>query len=246
MTVPHGSVDRSEPVGVGRVRPAGWSPGTGTLFGAWIASAAIARLTGASAVILLLAAGLVAMTFEVVAGWRSARTTEVADVVAPTVANVGEGIELLVTIDAPTTVRSIERRRIALALPDGTVVSLHDEPTTARPTTSDAQPATHAVAIPARFETPGVVTELTVRVDVAGPGGLIWWTRVRTIVIDPVHVAPIARGPASRSNRPRRRRRVRSPRGAAITEARSTVYDHGDPVTGRTRCTGCRRCARTS
>jgi protein-glutamine gamma-glutamyltransferase len=196
MTVPDGSVDRSEPVGVGRVRPAGWSPGTGTLFGAWIASAAIARLTGASAVILLLAAGLVAMSFEVVAGWRSARTTGVADVVAPTVANVGEGIELLVTIDAPTTVRSIERRRIAVALPDGTVVSLHDEPTTARPTTSDAQPATHAVIIPARFETPGVVTELTVRVDVAGPGGLIWWTRVRTIVIDPVHVAPVARGPA--------------------------------------------------
>jgi protein-glutamine gamma-glutamyltransferase len=196
MTVLDGSTHRSEPVDVGRVRLAGWSPGTGTLFGAWIASAAIARLTGASAVILLLAAALVAMMFEVVAGWWSARTATVGSVVAPTVANVGDRVELLVTLDAPTTVRSIERRRIRLTLTNGTVVSAHDEPTTARRTASDTKPAAHAVVIPACFETPGVVTALTVRVDVAGPGGLIWWKRVRTIVIDALHVAPIAQGPA--------------------------------------------------
>jgi hypothetical protein len=48
---------------VGRARPVGWSRGTGTLIGAWIASAAIARLTGATAVILLLAAAVVSMLF---------------------------------------------------------------------------------------------------------------------------------------------------------------------------------------
>jgi protein-glutamine gamma-glutamyltransferase len=195
MTVLDGSAHRSEPVDVGRVRPAGWSPGTGTLFGAWVASAAIARLTGASAVILLLAAALVAMMFEVVAGWWSARTATVGSVVAPTVANVGDRVELLVTIDAPTTVRSIERRRITLTLTDGTVVSVHDGPTTARRTGPDTNAPATPVVIPARFETPGLVTALIVRIDAAGPAGLIWWKRARTIAINPLHVAPIAHGP---------------------------------------------------
>lgn len=195
MTVLDGSAPRSEPVVAGRVLPAGWSPGTGTLVGAWVASAAIARLTGASAVILLLAAALAAMTFEILAGWRSARLADVRSVVAPTVANVGDCIDLLVTIDASSTARSIQRRRITVTSTDGTVVSVRDGSTTARRTGPDTNTPTPAGVIPARFETPGLVTALNVRVDVAGPGGLIWWKRVRTIAIDPLHVAPIAHGP---------------------------------------------------
>ncbi len=49
--------------------------------------------------------------------------------------------------------------------------------------------------IAARFESPGVVTAVCVRVDVAGPAGLIWWKRTRTIPIDALYVAPIGQGP---------------------------------------------------
>jgi protein-glutamine gamma-glutamyltransferase len=195
MTVLDGSAHRSQPVGVGSVRPAGWSPGTGTLFGAWLASAAIARLTGASAVILLLAAALVAMTFEIVAGWWSARTADVRSVVAPTVANVGELVELFVTVEGSTAARSVERRRITLMTTDGTVVSVHDTSTTARPAGSDADHPTPTAVVTARFETAGVVTALIVRLDVAGPAGLVWWKRVRTVAVEPLHVAPVAHGP---------------------------------------------------
>ncbi len=122
MTGRDGSEHRTSPADGGRVRPAGWSPGAGTLVGAWLAGAAIARLTGASAVILLLAAALVAMGFEVVAGWWSARTAHVRSIVAPAVANVAEPVDLLVALDAPTSARAVERRRVTLLLSDGTVV----------------------------------------------------------------------------------------------------------------------------
>jgi len=55
---------RSSPDRDVSIRPSGWSPGTGSLLGAWLASAAIARLTGATAVILILAAALVVLQFE--------------------------------------------------------------------------------------------------------------------------------------------------------------------------------------
>ncbi|HSP29140.1 MAG TPA: transglutaminaseTgpA domain-containing protein [Ilumatobacteraceae bacterium] len=177
------------------VRPSGWSPGTGTMLGAWLASAAIARLTGAAAVILLLATARVAMVFEIVAGWRSTRSAPVRSVVAPTIANVGEAVELLVGLDAPTSTRAIEHRRITVTLTDGTVVSLPPGATRRAGTADEDSAASKSDTISARFDRPGVVAALTVRVDVAGPAGLIWWKRTHTIAIDPLHVAPIAVGP---------------------------------------------------
>jgi protein-glutamine gamma-glutamyltransferase len=64
-----------------------------------------------------------------------------------------------------------------------------------RPQDASATSATPIAVVPVRCETPGVVTALTVRVDVTGPAGLIWWRRVRTVAIDPLHVAPSAQGP---------------------------------------------------
>jgi transglutaminase-like putative cysteine protease len=189
---------RPAPTGAQRIRPSGWSPGTGTLVGAWLASAAIARLTGAAAVILLLAAALVAMAFEIVAGWWTVRSVDVRSVVAPSVANVGEHVELFVGLDAPTSRRAVERRRITVSLTDGTVVSL--APGVSRRATRDAptgagEHVTDVGTVDARFDRAGVVTAVIVRLTVAGPAGLIWWKRSRTIAIDPVHVAPIAVGP---------------------------------------------------
>ena len=177
------------PAAARRARPAGWSPGTGTLLGAWVASAAIARLTGATAVILLLAAAIVAMGFEIVAGWWVARGVLVRSVVAPPVADAGELVELLVTVETSTGHRSIDHRRVTCEQLDGTVISTRTSPSQDAPTTAGA------TAVWLRCEHPGVLTELKVRVDVAGPAGLVWWKRTTTIAIDPLHIAPIARGP---------------------------------------------------
>ncbi len=179
-TAPRASARAATRSGIGRVRPAGWSPGAGTLVGAWIISAAIARLTGATAVILLLAAGFVALVFEILAGWMRTRSVRVRSIVTPAVANVGEHLHVVVTTDAPDTPRATERRRVTLARTDGTVIS-----------TSAGDDA----AIVAHVDRPGVIDELTVRVDVAGPAGLIWWRRSATTSIEPLHLAPRATGP---------------------------------------------------
>ena len=162
---------------VDRVRPVGWSPGTGTLLGAWLASAAIARLTGASAVVVLLAATLVGLVVEIVLGWWAIRAVRVRSLVAPPLTTVDEACTLLVAIDGPSGTVA----RVSIA--DGT-----------------AEQAACAVGDPTapvvvRFDQPGVVTVLTARVEVAGPAGLIWWRRTTTCPVDPIHVAPVAVGP---------------------------------------------------
>ena len=139
--------------------------------------------------ILLLAAAIVAMTSEAVAGWWAARRVHVRSVVAPPVADVGELVELLVTIDTSLGARSASRWRVTCAQPDGTVVSVQAPPDQPAPA------SVGATAIWLRFEHAGVLTELRVRVDVAGPAGLIWWKRSATMAIAPLHIAPIAQGP---------------------------------------------------
>ena len=183
---------RSSPAHDARVRPSGWSPGTGSLLGAWIASAAIARLTGATAVVLILAAAVVSAVFEIIAGWWSARSVHVRSAVAPDVATVGDDLAVLVTIDGPRSPRAIERRRITLTRPDGAIVGIADAD---RPTSPSDIATADTDSVTVRFESPGIVSELTVAVQVAGPAGLIWWRRVQNVTIEPLHVAPIGHGP---------------------------------------------------
>ncbi len=172
---------------VGRARPIGWSSGTGILLGAWFASAAIARLTGATAVILLLASTLVAFVFEVVAGWWATQSVRVTTVVAPSVVTVDEPCRLLVSVEAPVAGRFGQRGRIRLASVDGAALSID----------GGAAPIADAdeSLVTARFDTPGLISALRVRVDLPGPAGLIWWRRTTDVVIDDLHVAPIATGP---------------------------------------------------
>jgi transglutaminase-like putative cysteine protease/uncharacterized protein (DUF58 family) len=183
---------RSSPARDARVRPSGWSPGTGSLLGAWLAGAAIARLTGATAVFLILAAAFVAAVYEIIAGWWSARSVCVRSAVAPNVATVGDHVAVLVTIDGPRSPRAIERRRITLTRPDGAVVGIADAD---RPNGPAVIATSDAESVTVHFESPGIVNELTVTVQVAGPAGLIWWRRVQNVSIDPLHVAPIGHGP---------------------------------------------------
>jgi transglutaminase-like putative cysteine protease len=181
-----GPAPRPSPTSSERVRPSGWSPGTGSLVGAWLASAAIARLTGAPAVILLLGVTLVAAAFEVVAGWWSARSVDVRSALVPSVADVGDRFTARLTIAWPPSLRSNERRRLTIAHTDGTAVSITEE---------SAAHGTPADTVLVRVESPGVLSALRVSVFVTGPAGLIWWRRTQTITIEPLHVAPISSGP---------------------------------------------------
>ena len=187
MATTNGSGHRS-PRDAARIRPTGWSPGTASLLGAWVASAAIARLTGATTVILILAATLVAMVFEIAAGWWSARSVHAGTALAPEVVTVGDQFTVLITIDGPTSDRAIERRRVTLSTADGMIVSV------AEATNAPGTPP-YTDSITVCVESPGVLTALTVSVHVAGPGGLIWWQRTETIDIEPLHVAPRGHGP---------------------------------------------------
>ncbi len=187
MVTTDGSAHPS-PRDTARIRLTGWSPGTGSLLGAWLASAAIARLTGATAVILMLAATLVAMVFEIAAGWSSARSVHAGAALAPDVVTVGDRFTVLIAIDGPTSARAIERRRVTLSTADGTIVSV------AEATNAPGTPP-HTDSITVCVESPGVLTTLKLSVHVAGPAGLIWWRRTQTIEIDPLHVAPSGHGP---------------------------------------------------
>lgn len=180
MTAPD-TAHRSTTTAVSRIRPDGWSAGAVALLAAWLAGVAIARLTGASAVVLVLATTVVAAMCEVVAGWWTARSVRVRSVTAPSAVTVDEPVRLLVDIDAATSARAEERRRITIAHRDGDVVAVD----------ADAP----AGEITVRFGSPGVVHELVVTVHVAGPAGVFWWRRSTYVTIDPLHVAPIGRGP---------------------------------------------------
>ncbi len=197
------TLDRSEPrsstrpesarVDSARVRPVGWSPGTGILIGAWIGSAAIARLTGATAVILLLAATLVGFVFEIAAGWWATRSVRVDSVIAPRVVTVDEHCRLVISIDGRRPAFATERRRIVVLQPDGTTATVDTE----RVGSDDAMAAADVdVSVTTvRFSTPGLISELTVRVEFAGPAGLFWWRRSSTVAVDDVYVAPVGHGP---------------------------------------------------
>ena len=61
----------------GRARLAGFSHGASALVAAWFAAGTIALLTGATAVVILLAVGLVAMAAGVLSGWLGLRGAHV-------------------------------------------------------------------------------------------------------------------------------------------------------------------------
>ncbi|MEI7547416.1 MAG: hypothetical protein WCK21_05085, partial [Actinomycetota bacterium] len=81
-----------------RSRPAGMSHGSSALIAAWLAAGTIALLTGATAVVILLAVGLVAMVGGVVSGWLAIREAHVTAVVTAGLAVAGD--ELLWQVDA--------------------------------------------------------------------------------------------------------------------------------------------------
>lgn len=144
---------------------------------AWLVIFAIARLTGAAAVLIMLAAGLVAALAAGAAGWSRVRGARVTEVVLPPSATVGERVPVVVSgVGDGITIRILDRGT-EVARGAGTGREL-------RTTMS--------------FVRRGVLDSVDVEVSAAGRPGIVWWRRTTTVPVQTVVVAPIPAGTGAR------------------------------------------------
>jgi transglutaminase-like putative cysteine protease/uncharacterized protein (DUF58 family) len=165
-----------------RLRPAGTSVGTVAFVGAWFVGTAIARLTGAAAVLLVLAAGLVALGAAALSSMLGTRSVTSARLRTPGTADVDTLVQAELSIDGLP--------------PSGDVVIrvLHGDAELVRCNRIDFDATGHA-DMSVAFPTPGIVDELTIEVIATGAPGLFWTRRRLTIDIGPIAVAPAPDGP---------------------------------------------------
>jgi len=182
-----------------RVRPIGLSPGGATFIGAWVVGLAIARLTGAAAVILLLAAGVVGLGCAALIGWLSVRRISVRSIVGPSSTTTGAPTDLTIGLYTPEPQSGDVRLSVSTTrlfeTPSATTTLTRDDSHLARSPVADTG---STINLPARFEQAGVLERLHARVESAGPPGLIWWRRTTTLDTKPIRVAPVAAGPLLR------------------------------------------------
>ncbi|MGK0274426.1 MAG: transglutaminase-like putative cysteine protease/uncharacterized protein (DUF58 family) [Ilumatobacter sp.] len=167
---------------MGRLRPAGISVGTFAFAGAWFVGLAIARLTGAAAVLLVLAGGLVALASAALSSLLSARSVTSAQLRAAGTVDIDTPVHADLSVDGLPT--------------NGDVVVriLQGDVEIARCDRRDFDDTRHA-DVSAVFPTPGIVNELVIEVIATGAPGLFWTRRRFTVGIDPIAVAPAPDGP---------------------------------------------------
>ena len=170
--------------GVSLRRPLGVSAGVVGLVLAWLGGVAIVQLTGAVAVLIVLAATSVGAAIAAVVGWWSLGSIRIGAPSAPA----------LVERDAsfPIELPIASRRRVWVELRRGTEVIASGW------TDDDRFVGTAAT------ERRGVIDRIEVRVRATDPLGLLWWGRTSEIATDPIAVAePVNDGRAvvQRSNR---------------------------------------------
>jgi len=153
-------------------RPTGLARGAAALGLAWIVAGMIAMLTGAAAVVIMLAIGLVAFAASAVDGWWSARRTTEPTVNAPTLTAVGSELEW--------QVHSTNDRQVYVELRVGTELVASGW---ARPGANN-----FVGTAPRR----GVHDCVTVQRSTAGTLGTVWWRRNAVTSISPLFVAPAA------------------------------------------------------
>lgn len=155
--------------GVSLRRPLGVSAGVAGLVLAWLGGVAIVQLTGAVAVMIVLATTAIAAIVAGVAGWLALGNVRVGEPSMPSLVERGVPVafELPVRSDRPVWVE----------VRDGDAVV--------------ASGWTDGVRLinTAMFGRRGVVSEVEVGVRVADPTGLLWWRRSVRLPLDDVLVA---------------------------------------------------------
>jgi transglutaminase-like putative cysteine protease len=154
-------------------RPVGFSAGALGLVVAWLGGLAIAQLTGATPVLIMIAAGLVLALASFPSGWLTLRRVRVGEITLPPRSNQGQDFALAAELETPRPIW-IEIRANEVVVATGW-------------------------AAEGRFQgagsigTRGAFDELDVRLRSAGPLGLIWWRRQVRVPIDQHLVASPAR-----------------------------------------------------
>lgn len=169
-----------------RTRPIGLSHGAPAFVAAWLGAGAIARLTGTPVVLAMMAALLVAVAVEMLAGWSTVRRFRVRSIAGPPVTTAGSATVLRLGVDGPA-IRHDGRLRLSTGPRPGAEIVAIELPAT----TTDGADSFAATGV---FATPGVVSEIHASIEFAGPLGLFWWRRTGTVVVESIHVAPVAAG----------------------------------------------------
>jgi protein-glutamine gamma-glutamyltransferase len=179
------SVTGSGPDRLSRSRPVGASAGTVGLVLGWLGGAAIARLTGATAVVIVLVAGLVWFFAAALSGWWSLRRIEVGAVAIPPLSTQGATfpIEIDVTTSQPVFV---EVRA---------VTGTHRDPV------ADGWTDGQRLHVDATLRRRGIVRNLQVRVRTPGALGLVWWRRSLDVPLGDHLVAPAPQPGTARIDR---------------------------------------------
>jgi protein-glutamine gamma-glutamyltransferase len=169
------------------IRPVGVSAGGLGLLLAWFGGLAIAAMTGATPVYIVLAAGFVAFGAAVVDGLLTALRTRVGTVALPHSSVQDDPVVVTVEVSAP--------RPVWLALR-----ATGDEVATGWTTTSGTTTTSGWVG-DAVFRRRGAVDHIEVRFRTAGLLGLVWWGRRSTVQVTRHVVAPVAQHGAIRIER---------------------------------------------
>jgi transglutaminase-like putative cysteine protease len=158
-----------------RTRPFALSKGALAPIVAWGVALAIARLTGAAAVVLLLVASVVGFVASALAGWWRLRSVDIVAIAAPELATAGDNIAISVDHNdrsgsrVPIWIDVLgTRQALDLCTPTSLEVSIDES---------------------------GIVDHIDLTVSTPGAPALVWWHRRFTVAIDSLHVAPIAAGP---------------------------------------------------
>lgn len=154
-------------------RPSGVAAGGLGMVLAWGGGAAIARLTGATPVVIVLVVAAVWFVAAVVSGWQAVRRVHVGALTVPSLAEQGQPVAVACEVRTPRPVW-VEIRSGGVVLASGWTEEGWFR--------GDA-------TLPRR----GIVRELRVRVRSAGGIGLVWWRRQFEVVVGEVVVAPAPR-----------------------------------------------------
>ncbi|HEX4980277.1 MAG TPA: DUF58 domain-containing protein, partial [Ilumatobacteraceae bacterium] len=173
---------RTRATAVGLTRPAGLSPGALALVGAWIVTLAIARLTGAAAVVIVLGAGAVGAVWATFAGWFRVRSFELRELTTVAAATVGDRV----AVTARGSYRGVASADVLVSVSDRGCEVAGGRLQGGR---FDGQGC---------FARRGLVERLDVSARSAGRPGLVWWERRAVVDIGQVVVAPRPAGPGAR------------------------------------------------
>jgi hypothetical protein len=151
----------------GVIRPVGCSAGAVGLAIAWLGGATVARLTGATPVVIVLASAVVWAVAGVGSGWWAVRITRIGQVVLPAQSTQGEPFPIEVAVGAT--------RPVWVEVTDA------GGPAESRAVASEAvasgMSCGGSFAAAARFARRGLVDAVEVSVRTPGVLGLVWWER---------------------------------------------------------------------